>query len=119
MDVRLHHAAVRCDAQHDRCADVSMRGWSHQGRANVTTATLVTSSEVRTIVMRAVRDRDPEITQDRAIRRSWSERRAHACGTEARGVAMRGMVLQGPEDVAGKSNCYEDRHQVKQRTILQ
>ena len=32
MDARLHHAAVRCDAQHDHHADVSMRGESHQER---------------------------------------------------------------------------------------
>ena len=76
----------------------------------MTNATLVTSSEVRTIVMRAARDRDPEITQDRALRRRWSEERTHACGTEARGDAARSMVPQGPEDVAGKSRRDEDQH---------
>ena len=33
---------------------------------------------------------------------------------KARGVAARGMVPQGPEDVAGKSRRDEDQHQVKQ-----
>ena len=33
------------------------------------------------MVMRAARDRDPSIAQDHAIRRQWSEERAHACGT--------------------------------------
>ena len=72
-----------------------------------------------TMVTRAARDREPEIAQDHAIHRRWSEGRAHACGTKAKEAATRGMVLQGPEDVAGKSNCCEDQHQVKQRTILQ
>ena len=80
------------------------------GHADVTNAALVTSSEVGTIVMRAARDRDPEIAQDHAICRRWSEGRAHACVTKARGVAARGMVLQGPEDVAGKSRRDEDQH---------
>ena len=61
-------------------------------RADVTNATLVTSSEVRTIVMRAARDREPEIAQDHVIHRRWSEGRAHACGTKAREAATRGMV---------------------------
>ena len=69
--------------------------------------------------MRAARDREPEIAQDHAIRRFWSEGRAHACGTKAREAATQGMVPQGPEDVAGKSRRYEDQHQVKQRTTLQ
>ena len=33
---------------------------------------------------------------------------------KAGGVAARGMVPQGPEDVAGKSRRVEDQHQVKQ-----
>ena len=64
------------------------------------------------------RDHDLDIEQDHEIRREWSERRAHACGTEARRVAARGMVPQGPEDVAGKSDRVEDQHQVKQRLNL-
>ena len=67
-----------------------------------------------TMVMRAARDRDPNIARDHAIRRQWSEGRAHACGTKARGAAARGIVPQGPEDVAGKSGRVEDQHQVKQ-----
>ena len=34
-----------------------------------------------TMVTRAAHDRDPNIAQDPAIRRRWSEERAHACGT--------------------------------------
>ena len=55
----------------------------------MTNATLVTSSEVRTIVMRVEHDRDQEIAQDHAIRRRWSEGRVQACGMEARGAAAR------------------------------
>ena len=66
------------------------------------------------MVMRVARDRDPNMVQDHAICRQWSEGRAHACGTKARGAATRGMVPQGPEDVAGKSRRVEDQHQVKQ-----
>ena len=66
------------------------------------------------MVMRTARNRDPNIAQDHAIRRRWSEGRAHACVTKARGDAARGMVPQGPEDVAGKSGRVEDQHQVKQ-----
>ena len=58
--------------------------------------------------------RDLNIAQNHAIRRRWSEGRAHACGTKARGAAARGMVPRGPEDVAGKSGRVEDQHQVKQ-----
>ena len=70
------------------------------------------------MVMRTARNRDPNIAQDHAIRRRWSEGRAHACVTKARGDAARGMVPQGPENIAGVSRRDEDQHQVKQRLSL-
>ena len=70
------------------------------------------------MVMRTARDRDPNIAQDHAIRRRWSEGRAHACVTKARGDAARSMVPQGPEYVAGKGRRVADQHQVKQRLNL-
>ena len=55
-----------------------------------------------TIVMRGARDRDPNIAQD--CDPSPMVRGTRACMRDkARGAAARGMVPQGPEDVAGKS----------------
>ena len=71
------HAIAACsDAMRSTIAvPTSACVWkSHQVRIDVTNATLVTSSEVRTIEMCTVCDRNPEIAQDHAIHRHWSER---------------------------------------------
>ena len=76
--MRLYHAAMRCTARslclrHPMCAKACNRP------RGVTDATLVTLSNVGTMMPCAAHDRDWKIAKDRAISRRSLGRHAHTC----------------------------------------